>query len=704
MSTVAEETRPGTARGGVRTGGFQAEIQGLRAVAVLVVVVYHLWPNRLGGGYVGVDVFFVVSGFLITSHLYRDVLRNGRIDLLRFWARRIRRLLPLSFVVLGASLALTLAVVPRTLWADTGRQIIASALYVQNWALAGDSVAYSAEGNRPTVAQHFWSLSVEEQFYVVWPLLLAGLLLLAGRRASGARGTRRVFVVGLVVVGVLSFATSILMTRYSPAEAYFATPTRMWEFVAGALVAVGLADRRLRGLPAQMAGWAGLAAILASAWLYDETTAFPGHAALLPVAGTALLLASNAAGGRAGSHHWLSRRPMIVLGDLSYGIYLWHWPLIVAAPFVLGDGWGWEAKIGVLLLSVALAWVSKIAVEDPFRRGPGIGTNRRAYGFMAAGIVLLIVAVALAPRLYRAADDRPAVGAADACYGPAALANPAECGGATGTGAPDPAPEELVSEAADHPNIECQTPVTEESNRPCELGAAGGGATVGLIGDSYATRWIPTLEGVASERGWRLETSIRARCTPSVAEVAPTQDAKRNEENALCARSVRNTVDAWVADEDLETVFVAASQTNRDFTADPGRGVVDPGVDGFAVWWERLTAAGKRVVVIAETPRMAEEAPTCLSVNADDPAACSVARADAWPRARNLTEAYRAADLEGVSYLDLTDEFCDESRCHAQIGSVIVYSDAGHVSAAYAEALAPAFGRAWDALSPEPRP
>ena len=701
MATTVADKRSGTGFAGTPSSGFQAEIQGLRAVAVLLVVVYHLWPHRLSGGYVGVDVFFVVSGFLITSHLYRDVLRNGRIDLLKFWARRIRRLLPLSFVVLGASVAITLAAVPRTLWTDTWRQIAASALYVQNWVLAGESVAYSAEGNEPTAAQHFWSLSVEEQFYVVWPLLLAGLLLLSARRGFRGPDPRRAFIVGLAVVGVASFVVSLIMTRYSPAEAYFATPTRMWEFVVGALVAVGLGTRKLQGSAARIAGWTGLAAIVVSAVIYSDSTAFPGYTAALPVLGTALVLSSNAAGGRWGSHHWLSRRPMIVLGDLSYGIYLWHWPLIVAAPFVLGADWGWQPKIGVLLLSITLAWASKILVEDPFRRGKAIGTDLRAYLFMVLGIGALISAVIIAPSLLRAADRGPTVAPGDGCYGPAALASPAECGGVSGTGTPDPAPEEVISEASNHPNIECQTPASEVKNRKCSLGSEDGaaGSKVGLIGDSYATRWIPAIDEVARDRGWQLETSIRARCTPSAATVSRGDDEKRTTENVYCTESVRDTVDAWVKDKEIETVFVAASQTNRGFTGDPERGIDVPKVDGFSVWWRELTAADKRVVIVAETPRMAEEAPTCLALNSEDPAACSVPRSEAWPYDRYLTDAYGAADLEGVYYLDLSDEFCDETDCHAQIGSVIVFSDAGHVSAPYGAALAPAFARKLDALA-----
>jgi peptidoglycan/LPS O-acetylase OafA/YrhL len=217
--------------------GFHPEIQGLRAVAVLLVVLFHLWPNALSGGFVGVDVFFVISGYLITAHLYREVAATGTVSLRRFWARRIRRLLPASLLVLAISGLATVLFLPATVWTQTARQIGASALYVQNWALAADSVDYMAKDDVPTLAQHYWSLSVEEQFYAFWPILIVGLVAWGGRFASRrAAANRAVLIVGLGAVGLISLASSVVATADSQSTAYFATPTRVWEFVAGALV------------------------------------------------------------------------------------------------------------------------------------------------------------------------------------------------------------------------------------------------------------------------------------------------------------------------------------------------------------------------------------------------------------------------------------------------------------------------------------
>lgn len=221
---------------------YQPEIQGLRALAVILVVIYHFWPGRLSGGYVGVDVFFVISGYLITAHLFKEASTRGSVRLGRFWARRIRRLLPLSLLVLLITAILTVLVLPSTEWQATRRQIIASALYVQNWILAEDSVDYSKLDQGATAVQHFWSLSVEEQFYVLWPLLLVIVLLVAafflkGKEALTRSRVRRLFLWTLGLLAGASLIFSIWFTAQDPAQAYFVTPTRIWEFAAGGLLA-----------------------------------------------------------------------------------------------------------------------------------------------------------------------------------------------------------------------------------------------------------------------------------------------------------------------------------------------------------------------------------------------------------------------------------------------------------------------------------
>ena len=377
--------------------GLRKDIQGLRAIAVTLVVVFHLWPATVSGGYVGVDIFLVISGYLITSHLLKKPPRSAR-DLGAFWARRLRRLLPASLTVLAATAVATRLVAPSTTWEEITRQIVASTLYVQNWALASSSVDYMDAGAMVSPVQHFWSLSVEEQFYLVWPLLILGATWVAHRVAGPAAPTgddeRRIrltrTVIGVVVV--TSLAYSVWYTAVQPAAAYFVTPTRMWELALGGFIATiaSMSSRRgadgVAGAGSAVVAWAGVAAMVIAAYLYTSATPFPGAAALLPVLGAAAVILAD-------TDHPLSpttllrNGPVQWLGDVSYSVYLWHWPLIALVPYVSGGSLGVLDKSVILVATLALAGLSKIHIEDRFRFARPHAPLRYSYAFAAAGMV-----------------------------------------------------------------------------------------------------------------------------------------------------------------------------------------------------------------------------------------------------------------------------------------------------------------------------
>ena len=289
----------------------RGDIQGLRALAVAAVVVYHLWPKALPGGYVGVDVFLVISGFLITSHLLREPPVTWA-AVGRFWGRRVRRLLPASAVVIVVTVAASAALLPSTLLAQAASEALSSALYVQNWALAASATDYLAATADATPFRHYWTLSVEEQFYLVWPLIVGGATVLGARwsagRRSGARADGRAdgragaraggatwpvpVAVAVVVVG--SLAWSVHLTASNPASAYYVTPTRMWELALGGAVAVVGTRLRAGARVRSVLAWAGLGAVVVAAITFDAGTPFPGAWALLPVSGAALVIAAGA--------------------------------------------------------------------------------------------------------------------------------------------------------------------------------------------------------------------------------------------------------------------------------------------------------------------------------------------------------------------------------------------------------------------------
>ena len=370
------------------------EIQALRAVAIGCVVAYHFWPAMLPAGFVGVDVFFVVSGFLITGLLLRDVERAGRIRLGEFYARRARRILPAAIVVLSASALATLLVVPRIDWRPFLQQILSSTLYVQNWHLARDSQIPKRADLESTPVQHFWSLSVEEQFYLVWPLLILLALWLAARY-----GHRRLLIV--VILGattVASFAYGVVLTEQDHNLGYFSTFARAWEFGIGGLLALApqIVGERLRRTRA-LAMWVGLAAIAVAARTFTDAELFPGWIALLPVLGTAAVIWAGMPRAALSLAPVAALRPVQWFGDISYSLYLWHWPIIMFTPYLTGRPSQAPVMALLLVLSIAVADASKRWIEDPFRRlgsaaAPHPLRQRRRLG-LASGAAVVIVAL-----------------------------------------------------------------------------------------------------------------------------------------------------------------------------------------------------------------------------------------------------------------------------------------------------------------------
>jgi peptidoglycan/LPS O-acetylase OafA/YrhL len=374
-----QPARPATDVGLRRSDGFRPDVQALRALAIGLVVLNHLWPNQFPGGYVGVDVFFVISGFLISSHLIREVDGTGRIQLARFYARRVRRLLPAAFLVLVFAVIGAYLVVPRPQWNGYASEVMASALYWQNWLLATDPAGHA----QFTAVTSYWSLSVEEQFYLCWPLLLLALFAIKSRRAR---------FVGMATVGAASLVLSIYLTHVAQHFAYLATPVRVWEFAIGALIALG-AKFALPAVAANLASLAGVVAVVGSALLLGPHSEFPGAVALIPAVGTGLIIAAGTRPIRQWHNPVSSSAPVQLLGDISYSLYLWHWPLIVLAMFafpgaVVAGTLTVPLRLAILAISLVLAYLSKRLVEDPMRSWRRLaGSVRLTFTGMVVGMV-----------------------------------------------------------------------------------------------------------------------------------------------------------------------------------------------------------------------------------------------------------------------------------------------------------------------------
>src|SRR6201996_6274246 len=413
-----EQQEPGKPTG----RGFRPDIQGLRALAVGMVVIYHLYPSLLTGGFAGVDVFFVISGFLITGHLLRENHKTGKVALLDFWGRRAKRLVPAAGPVLTVTWVDSRLLLPATRLADTASQIRASALYFQNWQLAANAVNYLKSDSAASPVQHFWSLSVEEQFYLGWPLLflLAALAALTARR-TGRRRARGHHVALLLAAAVVagSLWYSVYYTHANPAGAHFVTTTRIWELGLGGLLALlpaGL-SRRIGRLG--LLGWAGLGLVIASAFVLSGTNAFPGYLALLPAGGTAALILGGSAAGRFGPHRLTSARPMVFIGGISYSLYLWHWPLIVCYTARGGRAVGPVSGLAIVAAAVTLSWLTKVWVEDKVRTASLLS----GHGWRSVSTALAAVVPVVLVSLYITAEPGPWNGRLGPDYpGAAALA------------------------------------------------------------------------------------------------------------------------------------------------------------------------------------------------------------------------------------------------------------------------------------------
>ncbi|MDR7380825.1 acyltransferase family protein [Promicromonospora iranensis] len=678
----------------------RADIQALRAVAVLAVVLFHLWPNRLTGGYVGVDVFFVISGFLITSHIARDV-DAGRFSVTTFWARRMLRLLPASLLVLAVTAGGVWALAPIQHWEQWFREIAASGLYAQNWILAADAVDYLAAENVTSPVQHYWSLSAEEQFYLVWPLLI-GLSLLVGRflrRSSsagqaGRRESWRPVAAGLLtLVVVVSLVTSVVWTEADQAFAYFITPTRAWEFGAGALLAFVPAWGRSRtaagrGGPAGVVAWVGLALIVISAIGFTSTTPFPGAWAAVPVLGTVLVIWARATDrfttGLAGL------APVQFLGDVSYAVYLWHWPLIVLLPYATGHDLRTGDKLAILAATVLLAWATRTWIEKPVLRQRH--RFRPAPTFISAAVATaLVLGVALAGVHAAREHVRAELAAVAAltsseCFGAASrpLSGPS-CVNPDLDGVAVPAPDAAHSDVPELFRGRCAgTSKTDSQPKPCSVGAPDGSVRVALIGDSHAVQYSAMLASIAERNGWELDTYSKGAC--------PFSDVRRAQDDVLHAACTTWIERAKVMLVEGDYDLVVTSQVSGvDWEPPQGTSTEEFAEGGLASLWSGLADRGVRVVAVADVPRPMRGVLDCLQEPERDVTTdCRVSRADGllYDPQPGAVERLNRPD---VTLLDLTDVYCDDRECLPVIGGATVYRDSNHLTNTFARTLEPYF-------------
>jgi len=641
----------------------KAEIQGLRAIAVASVLVFHIWPKFLTGGYVGVDVFFVISGYLITGLLAREAEATGRVSLSRFYERRIRRLLPAATIVLLA-VAACLPLLPRARWEDTLFEIGASALYAENWRLAWLAVDYLGAENKPSPVQHFWSLSIEEQFYIVWPLLIVAALWV-----RGAVTIRRTLLVLLVPIFCVSLIASVALTSEDPAAAYFVSHTRIWELALGGLLALTGAPRLSEAMSEGVRA-AGLIAIIAACVLFTTDTPFPGAAALLPTLGCAAVIAAGGSEARSHVYRVLAARPVQYLGDISYSVYLWHWPLIVFAMAILHRQQLSERRgLWILFATLVLAAASKRFIEDPLRRP---GRSPRPAVMAAAAAVASVASIAAigvamlqfsSARLAELAGSKDYPGAATLLAGVAApkvdeLIPPLEL-------APQDLPKAYISG--------CHLNNAKSTLNPCRFGPANASFHVLLTGDSHAANWIPALEALASKRGWAVETNTMASCPPVFEGIYKNGRFYKN------CNEWGQQVLRHILETKPDVVVYSISPKARLFEKDKK---IEAAI---AAAWKQMIDAGIHVVAIAATPWHPKNPLECL----ERKPTCATDRR----LALQDNPLGSAGKLEPrASVIDMNDALCTQNSCPMAIGNIVAWRDSHHLTATYSRTMADALG------------
>lgn len=694
-ATLARGTTSASDAGG--SSGFRTDIQALRALAVSLVVLNHLWPARLTGGYVGVDVFFVISGFLITSHLTKELMHSGRIRLSSFYARRVRRLMPAALSVLAFVLVGVWVFLPFTRWTEAVHEVIGSIFYVENWLLAARAVDYSAMNQSATVVQHYWSLSVEEQFYLAWPVVL--ILLALAARCRGWR-TESVLFLGVCTVGILSLIYSTYFTFVAPNQAYFATPVRVWEFCLGAIVAqIGLSRKMPRFLR-NVVALLGLVLIFSAALKFDKYTSFPSWTALLPAGGAALVIFAGSAGTKLWHDRVSSARVVQFIGNVSYSLYLWHWPLIVMAPFVLRSELSTLSKTGVLVLAILLAWVTKGAIEDRWlTKKTGARLNRKTFlSTLTAMIAITLAALglsALAGQKEEATKVAAASLSSGPCYGPNAVD---EQGCADPFAQPVAQPDmgtanEYFARPADCPS-DGNTLRDDPAGSPtiCDFSAGTEAPkTVWLVGDSHAQQWQAAVFELARRNHWILKWSYFGACPIVDARYVGYEGQAADPATVqACERWSRAVVRAIEADAPAR-VFVSMYASGEKIDDGTARGQVEQFRDGLRRDWQRLVNLGIRVSPIYDPPLNAPVRNVdCLSLNADDPLTCAADTSLALPDdpMRLAVEAMASPLVNGI---DMTKYFCRGSECFAAVGGVPIYFDKDHLNKELVELLVPEF-------------
>lgn len=680
------ELKPATPQAPPTERRFRPDIEGVRAVASLGVLLSHAGVTTLAGGFTGVDVFYVLSGFLVTGGLLREGQKTDTIDFWDFMGRRARRLLPVATLVL----ILTVVFTYRYLGYSRGNVIAEDAkwtsLFASNWRFIQTGTDYFGAQSSVSPLQHYWTLAVEMQFYFVWPLIV----LLLVKLLPGI-SLRLKMAIALVAMFMGSYAWSIYQTETAVTVAYFSTFTRVFEIAAGCLLA--LAVPCLVGLPGRLApvlNWGGLALLIFSILYIEPTMPFPGWIAIFPVLAACLVIAGGTIAPDRGAERILNLAPMTALGKYSYGMYLWHWPMLLIAPGVIHRELTVPEKLLVVGLGAIMGIVTYHLVENPLRNVAFL-KNRPAYWSLAFGALLVLIPWGISQRYIDAHQEGPAIAMEQA-----ALSD-------------YPSEDEVLAEVANSVDVsdwpdqpprienlaysdECDVTRAATSSSACVHGNPHADRTVVVYGDSHAAMWIPALDIIGKQADWRVIQLNKPGC---IAPDFPTYSNVLGREYTECEQ-YRDWAMGKIEEIQPDVVIVTSARSGSLMAVD-GKGTED-GVEraweeGLGRTVDRITPNAGRVVVLGDMPYPSLPGIDCLSANPNDVERCTDSVEDAVLADHNAVEA-KVAEEHGAEYVDITPWFCTDEVCPAVINALTVHRDRMHVSENYAVWLSEVLGNA----------
>ena len=651
-----------------------------------MVVTYHVWLGRVSGG---VDIFLLISAFLMTLSFTRKVESGAPLRLLSHWLHLLKRLLPAVVVVILGVLAGTWAILPQSRWPDVLEQAWASLLYRQNWLLADSAVDYYAQDHSgASPLQHFWSLSIQGQVFVLWPLVFAGTALLSRllsrllRRRTGEDQAmlryRSLLAAAFGAIFAVSLAYSIHQTTTNQAHAYFDTGARLWEFALGSLLALALPYVKPGRTLRLVLGWAGLVAMLSCGLLLTVDRSFPGFIALWPTLAAAAIITAGQSGSRFGVDRLLTWKPLVALGDNSYALYLWHWPLLVLAL----AGAGITAPnlfqgLCIVAASIVLAVLTTRFVEKPLREWhwPKRRAWRTAVVIAACG-ALLAGPVAVWQSHLVADEAEASSQPKELTPGAAALA-PENAGKPTPEAKIIPAPAAMKNEWADIDGLCTDGNVPSDPLlQGCLQNIKPEKVTkrIVVLGDSHAQQYMAALGPIAKSHGWEVVALLKGNCR--FGGESPERDADCNAFNRASAQYVLN--------HRPDAVFTVATLTHKEA---PFETEVPQYLEGI----KPFTDAGMDVVGIRDNPRFNINMPECVQKNGEDAAECNVPEQESLAGSSPL-DAYRG-QVPRLYLMDMSDFICADGTCPAVVGNVYVYKDDNHLTKTYVQTMIPMFER-----------